>query len=253
LLTQERDLDHFFALSFDFTQSNPGQNVLDFAVKRSMATKVRPTNWHRYETYLLKAARANPTTIPAVVQIFASYNASGYTLGKERIGKLIRDLVRRGGPTSSHAEVTWALFLATALAIQLTAADIAPVTELDSSVCALLTLDLRSTGLIKGKIDTSLWALNMNAAALTSSNWLLAYEAELKGWLPSSTPGYVSAHPYFSIMKQLGVSFYDTTKNVKHIKARKPKPMSSALAKYLAATSTFGLPTQMHDLSLLNP
>ena len=60
-----------------------------------MTIKIHADNWDRYETYLLKAARANPTTIPAVVQIFVSYNAEGYILGKDRIQKLITDFIKR--------------------------------------------------------------------------------------------------------------------------------------------------------------
>jgi hypothetical protein len=248
---QGRDIDHFFALTFDFASDHPSENVLDFAIKRTMTIKVHPDNWHRYETYLLKAIRANQTTMPAAVQIFASYNATGYVLDRDRISKLIRDLIKRCAPTGSHAEVAWALFLAKALRIPLTNSDIAPITELESSVCALLALDLRSRSLVSGKIDTSVWNQSMNSAALTSRNWLLAYEAEIKGWLSTPVPSFIDAHPQFSVLKQYGVSFYDINKNVKHIKARKPKPMSSALAEYLSGTNRGTLPSHVAAMSLI--
>jgi len=247
---QGRDIDHFFALAFDFARNHASQNVLDFAIKRTMAVRVYADNWHRYETYLLKAIRANPTTIPAAVQIFASYNATGYPLGRGRIGKLIGDLIRRCVPTSSHAEIAWALFLAKALRITLPLSDIAPVTELESSVCALLALDLRSRSLVGGRIDTSLWQQSMNRAALTSTNWLLAYEAELKGWLPTPAPSFIDAHAQFSVLKRHDVSFYDINKNVKHINARKPRAMSPALAQYLSGTKGNVLPAHVAAMSL---
>jgi hypothetical protein len=249
---QGQDIEHFFALAFDYARDNPAQNVLDFAVKRTMSVKVRPENWQRYETYLLKASRSNPTTIPAVVQILASYNSMAYPLGSDRIAKLIRDLIRRCAPTGSHSEVAWALFLTKALKISLKANDIAPVAALESSACALIALDLRSLGLISGKLDTSLWQQSMNSAGLTSSNWLLAYEANLKGWLPVAAPNYLDAHPYFSLLKKHGVSFYDVKKNVKHIKARKPKEVSTALAEYLAAAkpNPFQIAAHLLDMSM---
>lgn len=249
---QGQDIEHFFALAFDYARSNPAQNVLDFAVKRTMSVKVHHDNWPRYETYLLKACRSNPTTIPAVVQILASYNVMAYPLGRDRLAKLVRDLIRRCSPTGSHSEVAWALFLAKALKIPLKAIDIAPVTALESSVCALIALDLRSLGLISGAVDTSLWQHSMNNAGLTSSNWLLSYEANLKNWLPSAAPNYIDTHPYFGALKKHGVSFYDVKKNVKHIKARKPKPVSTALAQYLAtpAPSPFQIAAQLLNLSL---
>lgn len=247
---QGRDIDHFFALAFDFARKHPSQNVLDFAIKRTMAIKVRVENWHRYETYLLKAVRVNPTTIPAVVKIFVNYKAKGYKLCLDRISKLITDLIGRCAPTSSHAEVAWMLFLAKALRIKLAASSIAPVTELESSVCALLTLDLRSRSLVTGKIDTSLWEQSMNGAGLTSNNWLLAYEAEIKGWLPTPAPSFIAAHPQFSVLKRYGVSFYDINKNMKRIKARTPKTMSSALAQYPAGTKSSVLQAHVPAMSL---
>lgn len=249
---QAQDIEHFFALVFDYARDNPTQNVLDFAIKRTMSAKVHPDNWHRYETYLLKAVRANSTTLPAVVQIFASYNAMNYPLGTGRIAKLIRDLVRRFAPTGGHAEVAWALFLAKALKVHLKAADLGPVLGLESSVCALITLDLRSVGLITEALDTSIWQQSMNDAGLQSSNWLLSYEANIKGWLPFGEANYVDAHPYFGVLKKYGISFYDVKKNVKHIKARKPKGVSPALAQYLAPTkpNPFEIAAQLLGMSM---
>ena len=116
------------------------------------------------------------------------------------------------------------LFLAKALRITLRATDLAPVTELESSVCALLTLDLRSRSLISGGIDTALWEQSMNDAGLTSSNWLLTYEAQIKGWLRAPAPSFIDAHRWFSVLKRYNVSFYDPNRNVKHIKTRRPSP-----------------------------
>ncbi len=76
----------------------------------------------------------------------------------------------------------------------------------------------------------------MNEGGLTSNMWLLAYEAELKGWLTGATP-YVDAHPYFSELKKRGVSFYNVNKNVTDISKIRPKPPSEALLKMLQQLS----------------
>lgn len=233
---QRRSIDHFFNQAFHFAGMYPKENVLSYAVSRSRRTRVRNENWAFYETHLLKAARANATTLPAIVAIFASYNAWGYPVNKKRIAKLIEDLIRNSAPSAFHAEVAWALFLAKALKITLKAKPLAPVSELESSVCALIALDLRSLGLIDGQLNTSLWQQSMNDAGLTSNMWLLAYEAELKGWLKGAT-AYVDAHPYFSELKKRDVSFYNVKKNVTDISKLKPKPPSEALLKELQRLS----------------
>jgi len=59
----------------------------------------------------------------------------------------------------------------------------------------------------------------MNGDSLTDEMWLLAYEANFKGWLPSPN-NHVDSHPFFSVLKRKKVFFYDEGRNVpKTIKA----------------------------------
>lgn len=61
------------------------------------------------------------------------------------------------------------------------------------------------------QLNASLWASRMTAENLYSEHWLLAYEALMKGWLPSKDGSdYLSADPFFSILKTGNVEFYDS-------------------------------------------
>ena len=51
--------------------------------------------------------------------------------------------------------------------------------------------------------------------------WLLAYEADLKSWLDGNPVNFVNDNPYFKVLKSKKISFYDTKKNVAHIKNKK--------------------------------
>jgi hypothetical protein len=52
----------------------------------------------------------------------------------------------------------------------------------------------------------------MRASSLSGPQWLLAYEADIKGWLPSAEkPNHVDSVPEFSLLKQAGISFFDGT------------------------------------------
>ena len=68
---QARTIDHYFAQAFHFAAEHKGQNVLRFAVNLLRSVDVLKVNWPQFETYLLKAARANATTIPMVVHLLA--------------------------------------------------------------------------------------------------------------------------------------------------------------------------------------
>ncbi|WP_304511629.1 hypothetical protein [Desulfobacula sp.] len=51
----------------------------------------------------------------------------------------------------------------------------------------------------------------MTSDALYDEHWLLAYEANVKGWLPSSSGvDHVANDPNFSFLKTNGVNFYNT-------------------------------------------
>lgn len=232
--SQAKGIEHFFAKTFQFAADFPEQNVLSYAVKRTKSLRVQPDNWRMYESFLLKAVRANPTVTPDVVEILVSYNHNKYSIDRPRISKLIADLVHKNAPLAHHAEVAWALFLAKGLKIKLARKSAQAVSTLESSTCALLALDLRRSGLIEGKLDTSLWEQSMTQDGLKSNMWLLAYEADLKGWLQDNPVNFVDSDPYFSILKKKMISFYDVKKNVTHITKQKPRPPSSALLNYLA-------------------
>lgn len=221
---QLKDIQHFFTLAFDFAKQYPDDNVLNYAVKVTSSSLINSANWREYETYLLRIARANHTTIPTIVQILTNYNASGADIDKDRVGKLSKDLIDQCGPTGRHAEVAWALFLAKALRIELNHNCFDYIVKMESSACALLTLDIKSRGLIGGQIDTSTWEASLTTEGLNSSMWLLAYEAKLKGWLQAVDPNYVNDHQHFSVLLSKGISFYNPKKNVPHIKSNKAGP-----------------------------
>jgi len=232
---QARTIDHYFAQAFHYAAEHKGQNVLRFAVNLLRRVDIHKANWPQFETYLLKAARANATTIPMVVHLLALYNAQGFPVNKDRIAKFIKDTIAKSGPSAAHYEIAWTLFLAKMLRITLPADWVRPVTKLESSVCALVLLDLRQMGLIDGAFDVSLWTQAMTSQGLESNLWLVAYEADLKGWLTPPVAGFVQSHPYFAPLLQHRVSFYDETRRLENVRKSKPKKPSDAFREHMAA------------------
>ncbi len=246
---QSKTIDHYFAQAFHYAAEYKGQNVLRFAVNRLSGVDILKPNWHQFETYLLKAARANTTTIPMVVHLLALYNAQNFPVKKNRVAKLIKDIITNSGPSAAHYEIAWSLFLAKMLRIRLPAEWVQPVTKLESSVCALILLDLRQMGLIDGAVDTSLWTQSMTEAGLNSNMWLVAYEADLKGWLSPPISGFVLNHPYFAEIRRRNVSFYDKARGLKNVRRSKPKKPSDAFLRHMAAVRSLPAPeVDLHEL-----
>ena len=90
------------------------------------------------------------------------------------------------------------------------------VSQMDNSVVALADLDLEASGLTTQKFDRGLWDKCLNADGLYSENWLLSYEAYVKGWLkpPSGAAKYVESDPFFHILQSNDVEFYDDGRQV---------------------------------------
>jgi hypothetical protein len=87
--------------------------------------------------------------------------------------------------------------------------------EIEDSVVALVALDLREQGLISSGLDLTRWQSLMTTDDLYSDNWLLAYEAKLKGWLSSHDKNnHVDEDDFFGTLKDNNVSFYDSTRQV---------------------------------------
>jgi Reverse transcriptase (RNA-dependent DNA polymerase) len=232
---QSKTIDHFFAQAFQFAGEHKRSNVLRFAVNLLRSVDILKVNWPQFETYLLKAARANSTTIPMVVHLLALYNAKGFQVKKDRVAKFIKDTIAKCGPSAAHYEIAWALFLAKMLRITLPSDWVQPVTKLESSACALVLLDLRQMELIDGAIDVSLWTQAMTKEGLESNLWLVAYEADLKGWLTPPIAGFVQNHSYFAELRRRNVSFYDMQRRLKNIRRSKPKKPSDAFVRHMAA------------------
>lgn len=90
-------------------------------------------------------------------------------------------------------------------------------------------------GLIDGALDVSLWTEAMTAKGLESNLWLLAYEADLKGWLTPQTAGFVQNHPYFAELRRRKVAFYDEERGLTNVQRSKPKMPSEAFKRHMAA------------------
>ncbi len=83
---------------------------------------------------------------------------------------------------------------------------------------ALLTLHARELGLI-GSTDLNLdkWCASMTLDGLRDSQWLLSYEANVKGWLKSvNGADHVLSDDRFAFLKKNEVSFYDRDKVTSH-------------------------------------
>src|SRR5262249_44300889 len=158
---------------------------------------VSKDNWSLYESLLLTSLIGEPALFPVLAEVLTKYREDDFPLDLDKLGNTLWEICRYHCKLRQGFEVAWALWLAKLFEIVVPDEISSSVAVLDDPIVAIVTLDLRDHGLI-GDLDTSRWALSMTGDDLYSSAWLVAYEALIKGWLPSKNgDDYIGADPFF--------------------------------------------------------
>ncbi|WOI12788.1 RNA-directed DNA polymerase [Thalassospira lucentensis] len=205
------ELFEFFTNAFHLQQQHPHEHIVLWAVKSIRSKKIQKSTWPTFETFLLKTSRQQTASIPVVVQILSAYSEAHYPINVARCAKLIEDTIAIHSPRGHHFEVSWVLYLAVSLNISLSKRSCELVSNLENSICAIVALHLQSLGLAQ-YLNVNLWKTYMTADSLKSDMWLLAYEADLKGWLSGTPTNFVDNDFFFGVLKQKNISFYIANK-----------------------------------------
>jgi hypothetical protein len=185
--------------------------VMKFALRRVAVELIRKENWGVFESYLLRVANTHPDTLQLVAQFLCTYKAASYPIDSVALRRTVEGLLREHVPYLHHSEIAWTLWIAIQNNVKVSRQLVQPITEMRSSVCALLLLHLASAGLVSGlQLSTSELVAKCNGAALSGEDWLLAYQSERDNLFPGVTP-FVSTHADFSVFLNNGVTFYDRT------------------------------------------
>ncbi|PTL35290.1 hypothetical protein CLG94_10305 [Candidatus Methylomirabilis limnetica] len=208
--SQRYDLIRYFDRSFELASANPGDPVLRYAISRASSLIVAPSNWALFQHLLLQAACSEPGTLPFAIEQLKRYVDAGYKLDTQNLHSALHNILADHAPRGHGSEVAWALWGLLLFGLPLDDYAMKAVSTLEDVVVALLALDLRSKGQASRTTSLAQWEQAMTADELRGRLWLLSYEANLKGWLPSVGGGdHVAADPNFQPLKAAGVYFYD--------------------------------------------
>ena len=209
-LGQEIDLIGYFSRAYELSRNYPDEPVLRFALGRMRRNVVVTRNWSLYESTLLHIAVVEPGTLSTVVDELYRYHQAGYQVGLPQVADALNQVIRQHASVNHGSEVAWAIWGCLLLGISLDDPTATRVAQMEDSIVAILGLDAKAKGLIGNNVRLTLWASMMTTQSLLEEDWLLSYEANFKGWLPSvGVPDHVTADPNFLFLKQNGVHFYD--------------------------------------------
>lgn len=216
---QKLDLINYFSKAFEFAIAYPDDSVLKYALGRFRREKIHAECWPLFEALLLKCIVAEPGVLPFATRIFVSYSRQGnYQLNSEKITQALFTVIDYYGKLNYGFEVAWALWLCKTLGLNITNPIAKQILRSEDSIVGLIALDMRNNGLLP-RVKVSPWYFAIrDADELYDEHWLLAYEAKIKGWMrPRNIANHVANDPFFSVLAQRGVSFYDASRQVEEI------------------------------------
>jgi hypothetical protein len=211
-LKQRNEIVHYFDQAFAFSREYPDDAILKYAVARLAGVWVLPANWPLYQDLLLQCVIVEPSTLEVVLNQLVQYRDSGYSLDLDHIGDVFNKIVGRHAPLGHGSEVAWVLWGSLVLGVSISDDNASKSASMNDSIVAILVLDANDKGLVSPNIDFSHFQSYMSIDELYGDQWLLAYEANIKGWLPSlDKKNHVNQDKCFAFLKKAGVYFYDDT------------------------------------------
>jgi hypothetical protein len=186
------------------------QSVLKYTLSRLKSVPIATANWPFYQDILLQCAVIEPGTLDVVIGELQKYQAGGMQLNRTNISETFESIILHHAPLEHGSETAWAVWGSILFNIDIGQNATNVLTQTEDSIVALLCLFANSKGLLHNSADFNKWANLMTTSELCDSQWLLAYEAKIQGWLPSlNVADHIGAHSYFSWLEQSGVSFFD--------------------------------------------
>jgi hypothetical protein len=207
---QATDLYRYFDLVLELAKLHPGRAVDQYAVARTAGLVVHPENWELYQRLLLVMVAPQPAVLMGVLREIITRTNGGATPLKDEIGEVLNAVISEHAAIGHSSELAWALWGCLVLDIPLTQDAGGALARCNDPVAALLALHLNAVGLVAAPLSTAQWETKMTADGLWDEHWILAYEANVHGWLPPSAGhDHVAADPVFGYLKRQGVRFYD--------------------------------------------
>ena len=206
------DLVAYFDLLHRLATERPNAPVRAYAIGRIKRGPKHTSNWPLMQNLLCQAIVAEPALCrEALGVIVRAEDDRSWSVDKPPLEEVLNGLVIRRALLGNGNEVAWALWAIIRFGLKVSADAANVLKSVDDSFVALLALDAKSRGLVPGGLDTTLWNSYMTLDDLYGEQWLLSYEARLKGWLPSATGrDHVGADPVFGWLKSAGVEFYNS-------------------------------------------
>jgi hypothetical protein len=249
---QHTDLLRYFDRAFELARNYPSEGVLKYAVGKAANLDVHQGNRILFQDLLLQCASVEPGCLPMILRVLCRFKAQEHVARLAKPGKRVPSLLvklrRRAKSSETHSEteetttktdiidvrklemtfnaiikshapqghsseVSWALWGCILFGAKVVSESADALIAMGDPAAALLGLHAQENNLLPRKNYLKPFEKFLTAQDLYGENWILAYEANIKGWLRSPIEkDNVASDPLFSILKANKVEFYDRAK-----------------------------------------
>ncbi len=208
--SQHFDLIWFFDRTVELAKRFPKDGVIRYAISRTISTNIDPHNWNLFQELLLETTTSEPGSLKFTIDSLKAHTDIGLTLDSDRVAKVFNNLIRDHSSRGHGNEVAWALWGLILFSLSLEDDSASLCEKIEDPIVALLVLDARSKGLCSKTLAFPKWESIMTGKELVGRSWLLAYEANIKKWLPTGdSVDHVDNNEAFRFFKQSSVYFYN--------------------------------------------
>lgn len=205
------DLNIYFDLAFALHVKFPNEPILQFAISRLRFQNFKKDNFANIQRLLLLCIVPEPSSLPYVLEYLVIIKNNGGVILDLDLQECINTIILLHAKKNHSSEVANALWACLAFDLKIEKEAVDLLSKCNDSVIALLTLDCSNHNLLLAPLNTTIWESLMVAETLYSEHWLLAYEANIKNWLPNKNNiDFVKNDINFGFLKENGVSFYNT-------------------------------------------
>lgn len=229
---QRADLIAYFDLCFSMARKYPDEVIIPYAIAKLRSIKVHSSNWQLLQAFLLNSLILESKAIEQVVREFRLYNTQhNYPIDRKKVKTAIESFLSYHAKHDNHFELVWALwfFDQEELILSKTTSDL--IAESSNDLVILSLLNLSENGSLEIALDKEKWQEYITPKHLHSEHWLLAYEGVLKGYFEVDED-YFSGYPFFDLLYQKNISFFDTS--LKENEIVELEASDSSLARELA-------------------
>jgi len=227
---QRNQVMYYFDEAFVFSRECPDESILKYAIARLSGVSILKENCQLCEDLLLQCVIVDPSTLQQVLNQLLKYKDVGYSLNLDHIAEVLNKVIGRHARLGHGSEVAWAVWGLIVLGLPVSDDSAAEAANMSDSIVAILILDARAKGLVSSGVSLGHLESYMNTKDLYGEQWLLAYEANVKGWLPSlGKRDHVQQDRCFGFLKSRGVYFYDDNVSGR-IAYKPPKPPARGAA-----------------------